>query len=495
MRTKVALLFLICLFMSYLSAQQCRPVAPRIIQLDGKFGLADEHGNVLPAKYDKIYSTIHNYENLCLVKVNPVFIIKQNDGKYGLAYSVDMDSLFTNEMITNEWYVSDLKYDSIVYLSYYDQFSYFNERFGRHSYCILKYKLDGKWGLIYVPTIRSKYSDNPLESSSIPSALGYMRMTEPFFDKIKLEEKLYPRDYLAHLEPLHGFHNVKINGKWRIAQVICEHTSILYDSKKPAYKPKLRMHLYDAIWDSIPRKYIRNKSEHEYCFKVFQDSLAGVVCCDIVTQKEELVFPYMAIKPNDIRISEHGIYYSENNKVMFHDGDSLYIIALQKPYCGEDGGGGGTIKYEHFDGVGDRKFVLLVDYSEKEKFGKVGMWTIKSIALYEQGKLIREFNEPNCRYLTHHYEYGLLIEKICIQGKNYVHEYYDFETEKVVFTISYRKSSTHEGKPKVIKHELKYARDSFEPFTYYDRNRKYSKTYIIGYYNPVRKEFVEKLPK
>lgn len=233
------LLLLLSLLYLKSQAQIAADFAPVIINQNGKYGILDEDGKtvVLPI-YDTVIASFKDYTKYAVPRINPVFYIKKN-GKYAFAYNLNLDTTMAHLDFPKEdwkWYVSEFKFDSIVEFSYEKQLYYHPlESYGFQPFYILKYKTNGKWGLIYFPAIStvSKYS---MAFVSVPAYLGSCRITEARFDSIGK----YNSD---------GFYDVLVNGKWRLLEVLNTPPSFYVNEKDDkVWVDKL----YPEVFDTIP---------------------------------------------------------------------------------------------------------------------------------------------------------------------------------------------------------------------------------------------------
>jgi hypothetical protein len=226
-----------------LSKAQYRPgLAPSIININGKYGLVDEQGKslVLPEN-DTIISSIKGYLSIEAQQINPIFFIKRNN-KFAYAYYVNMDNTCDPSDYPKEkirWYVSEFLYERIeeVHPSIEHYNVTYENGFILQPYQVLKYRLNGKWGFIYMES-KNGMAITTFEQSSYPAYLGISKLTAP------------KCDYIGDLHE-DGLYDVKINGKWALWQVIAVPSNAGYHDGKPIYH-KWVDHLYPEYFDSPP---------------------------------------------------------------------------------------------------------------------------------------------------------------------------------------------------------------------------------------------------
>lgn len=273
--------------------------APVVIKLNGKFGISDEKGNIVVEPVnDTAYASCGNYKHLDVFAVNPFFILKRGN-KLAYAYCLNQDDLGHQlPESKRHWKISEYIYETI------DQYSFNTETyddtcrgFRSEPYLVLRYKKNGKWGLMYVRS--SNVMDKHFFSYPFPASLGELRMTEAKYDTIAgyhHQKKLTKR---GGYENESGFYTVKSNGKFELLEVI-------YD---PVYGNKNNMsrwsnELYkDGGFDTIPLQV-------EKKFYVRKNGKWGYVILHHETKTIEYVVPCMC----------HALFYL-NEKVFYCGGE------------------------------------------------------------------------------------------------------------------------------------------------------------------------------
>ncbi|MDD2982466.1 MAG: WG repeat-containing protein [Crocinitomicaceae bacterium] len=212
---------------------------PRIIKVENKFGLVDEYGNVvLPTVYDTMYSSIPDFETHEVKRISPVFIYKKNK-KYGFAYRVGLDTLYSFKLLSKDesyWKVESTVYDSILKINFgIDYYSDTTSGFSRRPYYIFKYKLNNKWGLLYIRGVGTYLKNSHSSVPSIPGFLGQLEKTKPIFDEI---EKMIG----------YSIYKVKLNGKWTFLQVLYKPANYGADKKWNKDHTAFEWELAPLIW-------------------------------------------------------------------------------------------------------------------------------------------------------------------------------------------------------------------------------------------------------
>ncbi len=239
------LLILFSLVTLNIFAQKYRAeLAPRIINVNGKFGVLDQTGKtVINPENDTIIASIKDYLDIPTKQINPVFFIRRNN-KYAFAYQINMDTTcdaynFPKNKI--RWFTSEFLFDKIEHDAYIvERYNYtYNNSFGSQPYYVLKYQLNGKCGLIYIPCHDAVDYSGLQSYRGYPAYLGTSQVTEAKCDSIG---KLH----------YDGFYDVKVNGKWTLWEVIATPSNLGYNNGKQITK-KWVDRIYSEYFDSPPQ--------------------------------------------------------------------------------------------------------------------------------------------------------------------------------------------------------------------------------------------------
>ncbi len=142
-----------------------------IIKQDGRFGIADDKGNVIAKpEFDSIWP-LREY-------TNTFFIIKKKN-KLAYCYRYELDSIYWLNESRRFWVTSRFDFDElqtmVVGLPGYS---------GSYSYTQIAYKQNGLWGIMYVQT-KTGSGDGIFPSAGFYIAgFGALRLREAKYDSI-----------------------------------------------------------------------------------------------------------------------------------------------------------------------------------------------------------------------------------------------------------------------------------------------------------------------
>lgn len=496
MRIYLFILFSLLLF-SNTFAQIRATYAPRIIEQNGKFGIIDENGitAVLPV-YDTVISTIPDFEKLNLRRVNPVFILKK-ENKYAFAYCINLDSLKEMSQIPQtpwSWYISDVIYDNIETYG----FTVAGVQSALTGFFVLKYKLDGKWGLIYIPGRNTVLADNFLVSVGKPSVLGNIRMTEAKYDSI--------------LDPhiLDGLFNVLLNGKWGLVEVISTHPDEVYNKGHSGFK-EWRTQFYEGNWDTISihtSSYFK-EIEANYYRKVQKNGKWGLIKIQTDTKSIEYLIPCVNESHNEIHSTYPiGVFYStikgEKDTVFF--ADTKTNINHKFPISLEEGWRV-TVNPIEFDTLPDKttdklhKRYVMIELRDTNDI-------CKEMYILDESKNIKaSFNKEDTEYKHYVSSLGVLISSKKNIGMQNLFELFCLEKGKSLFSIKVNKNVSIDAYQTGTDYLFRKAFIENDGTYYHSYNNCILQMYlvfvasetgkkdkVIGYYNFLSKKFYKKKP-
>jgi hypothetical protein len=157
-------------------------ISPTISMKNGKFGLIDEHGNVLiESECDTIYSTSGNYKNegeIVSNVIRPFFVLKKSS-KYAYAYFSSKDYVIQKNDEDNkwQWVVSDFIYDDLQPYEFESGIDLFT----------MKYRIGDKWGIMYsryIENINARLNSSQYVLYWLPLKFSKLQTTEAIYDYI-----------------------------------------------------------------------------------------------------------------------------------------------------------------------------------------------------------------------------------------------------------------------------------------------------------------------
>jgi hypothetical protein len=320
------------------------------------------------------------------------------------------------------WHISDVIYDSILSYGY----TVAGVQSALSGYFVLKYQLNGKWGLIHIPGRNTVLADDFLESIGRPSVLGRMRITEAKYDKIV--EDHFVDD---------GLFNVLQDGKWGLLEIISTHPDDLLKKDNQVVKIWSDQ-LYKGNWDTIPLLVYKSYKEPiPFIRQVRKDGKYGIV--KLNQQKNEIEYLIdcdcdYKIKnvSNQLLICEK----TEQGKVVIFDiakNKKFEMSIPNKPLF--------DYKVISIDTIPDNKqethktFLMLgfgSFYLDKRYYNKgselyfIDLGTQKLKAIYKDTTAIYNFFDG---------VHGVLIMKKINTQKGVVCEFIDLETSNTVFSL------------------------------------------------------------
>lgn len=418
---------------------------PRIINIENKFGLVDVHGNVvLSPIYDTLIAIISNFERDAekLKRIAPVFIFTK-DNHYGYSYEVGLDTLFSYKVpIKSEryWQAVELIYDTIVKHcfacpSYTDTVNGYRTE----PYYIFKYKLNNKWGLLYIKSPDSYLIKEGYRFSlNMDGALGESRKIEAVFDEI--DNRLISK----------SLYIVKLNGKWSFLQVMF---------KPPDYDQDTLYHDHDMVIvkKKFPKEWVGKVLEENYdtipkiisnegLISVRKNNKWGVVRIDPISKELEYVLPCVYHKrpegSSTIRAQ------TDSTTVIYnYDGKGKIIdlpLVKNNDYNYYS-------NYVQFKQYGIFVFAANIEYQECTNYSSDQMYSKPSFIMMVIDTLTKQLVDRYVStdsvmydYIEGHYPFrdgskytliGILIKKKVKSENGFIDYYIDFETNKVMFSI------------------------------------------------------------
>lgn len=453
---------------------------PRIIKVENKFGLVDEHGNiVLPIIYDTMYSSIPDFETREVKRISPVFIYKKNK-KYGFAYRVGLDTLYSFKLLSKDesyWKVESTIYDSILKINFgIDYYSDTTSGFSRRPYYVFKYKLNNKWGLLYIRGVGTYLKNSHSSIPSIPGFLGQLEKTKPIFKEIV---KMIG----------YSLYEVKLNGKWTFLQVLYEPTNYGANEKWNKDHTTFEWELAPLIWvdrtfkdsfDTIVPLEGLYVYDTKY-FNVRKDNKWGTVKLD----KGELNYIVPCIYNSPIHSDGALFAYTDTSTVLYdYDGNGKTIeiqLVKDKDYIEYSGSYKFKQYYVYFF-LSHQKFLQCANYGT----GEMKPYSSYNIIVIDTStnQVVENYkSSEGVMYdrLRIDYKTSYLIRKVVQVGKGYIDYFIDLETKEVMFTL-FRENEEELGQCYSIK-EGYPKRRNLSIVKYTKRKRGGMKKKVLGCYD------------
>lgn len=451
---------------------------PRIIKVENKFGLVDEHGNIaLPIIYDTMYSSIPNLETIGVDPISPVFIYKRNK-KYGFAYQVGLDTLYSFKLLSKDksyWKVEDAIYDTIVKTHFdVDFYTDTTSGFGRRPYYVFKYKLNNKWGLFYIRGSGTYVKNSHWRVSDLPGFLGRLETTKSIFDEIG--------EMIGY-----SLYEGKLNGKWTFLQVLYKPDNYGANKKWNKDHTTFEWELAPLIWcdrtfndsfDTIVPLGGRY-SERKY-FNVKKGDKWGTIKLDdrgMLNQIVPCIYDSIAREERPI------IAYTDTSTVLYdYDGKTVEVqLVKDKDYL-EYSGSSIFKQYYIYFFLSHQNFLNCANYGTGEITPRpsynivvIDSATCRVIEIYKSSEGVmydRLIGEDKTSYL---------IRKVVQVEKGYMDYFIDLETKKVMFTL-FRENEEKLGECYSIKEDYP-KRENLSIIKYKKRKKGDMKKKAIGCYD------------
>ncbi len=453
-----------CLFAFYHSNAQT------IIKQDGKFGLADQNGNMI---HKPIYDSIYRMSKFTEINF---FYIKQNN-KYAYCYYQEFDSITSFSESQKKWISSGFEFDSL--LGFWIGTSHYK---GGFSYTTIGYKKEGLWGMLIVQTHTGSGSGIFPSAGFFVDGVGKLIRRKNKYDQITISEK-------------DDFYTTRLNSKYGFWEPITNEE-------------------YEPEFDSIPIVKIKDFSSEELPRHRFvkKDGKWGLVYLNEQTKKIEYKVPCLC---NGLGNLNAELYYcmGQNDTLRFYstktkqtfkpliDGKPIITTFYWRPwnnakfnyqaYIGNPGwlvGTDGTFYYLNVKY--DRYITLNKENNTREFFPVVAnnfqdkTTTSVYVIDMQQNKITLSFTDTTCSYFS---GYAPLIVKAHYDDKTkkYTREFYDDQTGVLKFSITTSEKFLFIDD---IKKETPHGQTTWYKFTS-SRTTSSDHGVVRGYYNLTTKKF------
>lgn len=462
-----SLSYLLWLFFCLLAF--CRLQAQTVIKQDGRFGIADEKGNVVvKPEFDTIWP-LKNYTN--------TFFVLEKNKKRGYCYRVELDSIKWMPEAQRYWITSAIEFDQLI-TKVVGSPAYS----GSFTYTSIAYKKNGLWGIMFVQT-RTGSGDGIFPSAGFyVEGFGHLRIREAKYDSI------YRIDRDA-------FYTTRLNGKYGF------------------WEPTTN-EVYEPEFDSIPivkRKDYSTEDLPRHRF-VKKNGKWGLIYLNEQTKKIEYKVPCLC---NGLGNLNAELYYcmGQNDTLQFYstktkqtfkpliEGKPITTAFYWRPwnnakfsyqaYIGNPGWLVGTDStFYYLDVKHDRYITFDIEKNSKELFPVVGnnLHEKTTTSVYvidmQENKITLSFTDTTCSYFS---GYESLIVKANYNSKTqkYTRDFYDDQTGILKFSITTPEQFLFMEN---VKKETRRGQTTWYKFTSY-QTEKYENGKAQGYYNLTTKKF------
>jgi hypothetical protein len=472
------LLIFILLFTSGLCYSNLQ--SQSIIKQDGKYGLADDKGNILlKTEYDKIEQFDESTPSC--------FIVKKNK-KFGYVYKVELDSTVWLNEKNRHWTFSKLEFDTIY--GFIIGGARYSTSFG---YTTMAYKKNNRWGMICIQTHAGS------GDGIFPSMAFYVGG----MGKAIVREAKY--DTIFQREAADNFYTTRLNGKYGF------------------WEPTTN-EVYEPEFDSIPLTIYSYKNHGDLPRNryVSKNGKWGLVYLNKEKKSLEYKVPCMC---NGLGRVRFGTYFcmGQNDTLQFYnaitretykpliDGKQLQTVFYWNPhdtppyslkeYIGRGPSFMGTDSmYYWLQSIGDSLVAIYKANNQPEalQLESMSFPYRTTIGIYfvdlKNKKNVFQFTEPGWSYeIIRFYESDPIYSPLIIKGKYdektnmYIREYYDAKTGEFKFRLQTAEKYVIVSLKEKERGETKKYWFSFTCHT----NAEYWKEegVVRGYYNLQTKKF------
>ncbi len=251
-----------------------------VIELNGKFGVADENGKIL---WEPIYDLVIPHSD----QEASFFLIKKGN-KYAISYKVKIDDAHWLDKKDQFWYYGEFIYDTVQFR--HDGLYYYS---GNFCYISLMFGQNKRYGMIDVQAHASTGGGFFPASSFKINGLGKLRSSDAIYDTI--------------MDNQGSFYSQKLNGKYGLWNIGTGE-------------------LYPAIFDEVPIKVSERKSiikmNGKYGAIQFEEN-----------QGYEFLLPCVCREVNTIRSSKDNLKGSDPPKTIACNGQND-ILVVYDPHTG-----------------------------------------------------------------------------------------------------------------------------------------------------------------
>ncbi len=480
MRFIFCILLTLCFSLSLFSQ-----ALPKIIKIKNKFGLIDRNGEVvLPIENDTIYSSIPDFEQNDVKRISPVFIYKRNK-KYGFAYQVGLDTLYSFKLLSKDksyWKVEDAIYDSIVKIHFdVDFYTDTTSGFDRRPYYVFKYKLNNKWGLFYIRGVGTSVKNGYWSLSGVPGYLGRLETTKPIFDEIG--------EMIGY-----SLYEGKLNGKWTFLQVLYKPANYGANEKWNKDHSAFKWEFVPLIWgdrtfndsfDTIVPLGGRNYDERKY-FNVKKGDKWGTIKLDnkgMLNQFVPCIYNSIAREQRPI------IAYTDTSTVLYdYDGKAVEVQLVKDKDYSKFVTSLEFKQYYIYYFYSHQNFLNCANYGTGEltPSHSYNIVVIDSVT-YQAVEIYKSSENVMYDRLKGDDRTSYLIRKVVQVEKGYIDYFIDLETKEVMFTLSRENEedlgecySIREGEPQ---------KNNLSIFKYTKRKSGDMKKKAIGCYDFITKTY------